>query len=103
MPTQYTPPPMPLVEEEKNTIPNLYPSEVDDFKTELRRQRRSLNEFDVWATPKRLDNESGQISADRGTVTIKLRKTGVERTYETGHASTWVVQFASDLDAGIFN
>jgi len=57
----------------------------------------------VSATPQRLDDQTGQISANRGTVTIKLRKTGVERTYETGHASTWVVQFASDLDAGAFN
>ena len=84
------------------TISNLHSSEVDDFKTELKRQHRSLDEFDVSATPQRLDNESGAVSAYRGTVTIKLRKTGAERTYETGHASTWVVQFADDLRAERF-
>jgi len=84
------------------TIPNLRPSEVDDLKNELSRQQRSLDEFDVSATPQRLDDQSGGISADRGTVTIKLRKTGAERTYETGHASTWIAQFASDLGSGIF-
>lgn len=84
------------------TIPNLRSTEVDDLKTELKRQHRSLDEFDVSATPQRLDSQSGAISASRGTVTIKLRKTGAERTYETGHASTWVVQFSDDLKAGRF-
>jgi hypothetical protein len=83
-------------------IPNLRQSEVDDLKTELRRQRRSLDEFDVSATPRRLDDETGNISADRGTVTLKLHKSGAERTYATGHASTWIVQFASDLESGFF-
>jgi hypothetical protein len=84
------------------TISNLHSSEVDDFKTELRRQRRSIEEFEVSATPQRLDDESGAVSANRGTVTIKLRRSAVERTYETGHASTWVAQFANDLKAGAF-
>jgi hypothetical protein len=84
------------------TISNLHSSEVDDFKTELKRQHRSLDEFDVSATPQRLDDESGAVSATRGTVTIKLRKTGAERTYATGHGSTWVVQFADDLRVGLF-
>jgi hypothetical protein len=84
------------------TISNLHPSEVDDFKTELKRQHRSLDEFDLSATPLRLDNQSGAISANRGTVTIKLCETGVERTYATGHGSTWVVQFSDDLKAGRF-
>lgn len=83
-------------------IGNLRSSEVDDLKTELQRQHRSLDEFDVSATPQRLDDEFGAISANRGTVTIKLRKTGAERTYGTGHASTWVVQFSNDLQAGAF-
>lgn len=84
------------------TIPNLRSAEVDDLKTELGRQHRSLDEFEVSATPKRLDSQSGAVSADRGTVTIKLRKSGAERTYETGHASTWIAQFATDLQAGSF-
>lgn len=77
-------------------------SQMDDFKNEIKRQHRSLDEFDVSATPLRLDEASGALSAYRGTVTIKLRKTGVERSYETGHASTWVVQFSDDLKGGRF-
>jgi hypothetical protein len=84
------------------TISRLLSSQMDDFKSELKRHHRSLDEFDVSATPLRLDDESGAISADRGTVTIKLRKTGVECTYATGHGSTWVVQFSDDLKAGRF-
>jgi hypothetical protein len=84
------------------TIPVLHPTEVDYVKNELNHRRRSLDEFDVSATPHRLDDETGEVSAYRGTVTIKLRKTGTERTYETGHASTWVAQFVGDLKAGVF-
>lgn len=84
------------------TISNLRSTEVDDLKSELGRHHRSLDEFEVSATPRRLDDESGAISADRGKVTIKLRKTGAERTYETGHVSSWVVQFSDDLKAGRF-
>jgi hypothetical protein len=41
------------------TIANLHPSEVDDLKTELKRHhRRSLDEFEVSATPLRLDDET---------------------------------------------
>jgi hypothetical protein len=84
------------------TISNLRSADVDDLKSELARHHRSLDEFEVSATPQRLDSQSGAISANRGTVTIKLRKTGAERTYETGHASTWIVQFSDDLKAGRF-
>ncbi|MGC1358919.1 MAG: hypothetical protein WA851_24580 [Xanthobacteraceae bacterium] len=83
-------------------ILHLHPNEVEDLKNELRRQQRSLDEFEISATRQRLDEESDQISAYRGAVTIKLSKTGTERTYETGHGSTWVAQFASDLKDGVF-
>lgn len=84
------------------TIPVLHPTEVDNVKHELNRRQRSLDEFEVSAAPHLLDDETGEVSAYRGTVTIKLRKTGAERTYETGHASTWVAQFVGDLKAEVF-
>jgi hypothetical protein len=82
-------------------IPNLNPGETDDFYSELHRQGRSVHEFGIAATPRRLDDQSGAISADRGTVTIRNRKSGAERTYQTGHASTWVVEFSDDLKSGM--
>ena len=42
-------------------------SQMDDFKNEIKRQHRSLDEFDVSATPLRLDEASGALSAYRGT------------------------------------
>jgi hypothetical protein len=49
------------------SIPNLHPGEVDDFKNELRRCGRSIDEFDVSATPQSLADQSGGISAYSGT------------------------------------
>jgi hypothetical protein len=82
------------------TVPNLRSSEVGDLNSELDRRGRLTHEFEISATPQRLDDESGALSVYRGTVTIRNRKTGAERTYETGHASTWVVQFTDDLQSG---
>jgi hypothetical protein len=82
-------------------IPNLMPGETDDFYSELRRHGRSVHEFGISATPRQLDDQSGAISADRGTVTVRNRKSGAERTYETGHASKWVVEFSDDLKGGV--
>ena len=82
-------------------IPNLNPSETDDFYNELRRHGRSVHEFGITATPRRLDDHSGAISVDRGTVTIRNRKSGAERRYQTGHASTWIVEFSDDLKGGV--
>jgi hypothetical protein len=81
-------------------VPNLHPSEADDFYNELRRHGRLIHEFGIAATPQKLADESGAVSAIHGTVTICNRKSGAERTYQTGHASTWVVEFSDDLKSG---
>lgn len=81
-------------------IPNLHASEADDFFKELRRLGRSVHEFGVAATPQKLADESGGVSATYGTVTIRNLKSGAERTYQTGHASKWVVEFSDDLKSG---
>jgi hypothetical protein len=82
------------------SLSNLHPSVVDDFKTELVRRGRSIEEFDVSATPQHPADASRAfvLSACLGTVTIKDRKSGIERTYETGLGSSWVARFANDLD-----
>lgn len=85
------------------SIPNLHPGEVDDFKNELRRCGRSIDEFDVSATPQSLADQSGGISAYSGTVTVRNRKTGTERTYRTGHASRWLAEFTDDLKVGLLD
>jgi hypothetical protein len=82
-------------------IRNVHQDEVEDFQTELRRARRSADEFDVAATPQQLDNPP-HVSPLRGTITIKHRKSGAARTYDTGHATNWVARFSEDLQTGIF-
>ena len=89
-----------VVNERFLNIPNLHSSEVEDLNNELSRCRRSPHEFEISATPQRLADESGAVSAARGSVTIRNRKSGAKRVYETGHASTWVEQFVSDLQSG---
>jgi hypothetical protein len=72
------------------SISNLHPSEVADFENEPRRYGRSIDGFDVSATPERSADQSGAITAYSGTVTIRNHQTGTTRTYRTGHASHWV-------------
>jgi hypothetical protein len=79
---------------------NIHPSEAEDFVNEIKRRRRSLDEFEVTATPQQLTGPG--ISPYRGTITIRNRKSGSERTYATGHGSMWVVEFIRDLEAGVF-
>jgi hypothetical protein len=85
------------------SIPHVHPSELDDFEQELRREGRSIEEFDVSATPQRLADQSGGISAYSGTVTVRNRTTGTERTYRTGHGSRWLAEFADDLKVGLLD
>jgi hypothetical protein len=80
---------------------NIHRSEVEDFRTELRRHGRSVEEFDVSATPQSLADQSGAIRSIHGEVTIRNRKSGEQRTYDTGHATNWVARFGEDLKAGI--
>jgi hypothetical protein len=85
------------------SIPNLHPSEAADFKNEVQRAGRSVGDFDVAATPQELVDQSGNLSLYRGTVTVRNRKTGISRIYDTGHASRWVSEFASDLKLGFLD
>jgi hypothetical protein len=82
---------------------NIHPSYVEDFKSELRRHKRRVDEFKVSATPlKLLSQQANVISPIVGTITIKNRTSGVERTYDTGHGTNWVARFSGDLAAGVF-
>ena len=69
----------------------------------MQRYGRSIEQFDISATPRTLDDQSGALSADRGTVTIRNRETGTTRTYPTGHASSWVAEFSTDVKFGLLD
>jgi hypothetical protein len=82
-------------------IRNLHRGEVEDFEAALKEHGRRVEEFDLSAMPSELDSLPG-ISALRGSVMIQHRKTGVQKTYNTGHGTSWVVDFSDDLRAGFF-
>jgi hypothetical protein len=82
-------------------IRNVHRGQVEDLETVLKRHGRCIEAFEIAATPSEPDSLSG-ISAFRGTVTIKQRELGVQKPYNTGHGSSWVVEFENDLHAGFF-
>lgn len=76
-------------------------SELEDFETECRSygfdpKEFTLTEHDITHTP-----ESSVIFTINGKVTIT--RNGKSRTYNTGNATHWVVDFSDDLRAGVFN
>jgi len=85
-------------------IVNVHMSEAEDFEAELRRHKRSRDEFEITATlQKPFSQQAGVISPYGGTVTIKNKKSGAERTYPTGgFGSSWVADFCADLETGVF-
>jgi len=84
-------------------IANVHESEAEDFEAELRRHKRSKDEFEIVATDQKLfSQQAGVISPFGGTITIKDKKSGAERTYPTGYGSSWVADFCADLETGVF-
>jgi hypothetical protein len=85
-------------------IANIPKSEAEDFEAELRRHKRSEDEFEIVATPQKpFSQQAGIISPYGGAITIKNKKSGAERTYPTGgFGSSWVADFCADLETGVF-
>lgn len=72
-------------------------SELEDFKTILR--KHGYPEEDFGLTWKR-DASPARPSPETGSVTVRNKRTGVERTYGDGYLAKWVVEFEQDLKAG---
>jgi len=80
----------------------LHPSELEDFKTELRRHGRRASEFELYASKKEPPAISANaIMAVAGEVRVVSLATGVERTYASGHGSNWIAEFSDDVRAGV--
>lgn len=76
---------------------NIHESEWEDVDAELRRRRRTRDEFD-WKEEVAPLRGTG-IQPLRGMLTVRNLKTGVACVYQTGHGSVWVTDFLRDLDA----
>jgi len=79
---------------------NLHPSELEDFKNELKRRKRGTDEFEIVEQVQLMTGTG--IQPQRGTVTIRHIASHVERTYSTDSGNTWVAEFIRDLDDRTF-
>jgi hypothetical protein len=76
-------------------------NELEDFKNTLVKYDYSEDEFE-WSGIENSIPADG-IFQITGMVIIKLKKTGIVRTYKAGHGSHWIVDFEDDLKASVFN
>lgn len=81
-------------------VTNLHASELEDFEYELKRRKRSRDEFEIIEHVEQMTGTG--VQPQRGTVTIQHIRSGVDRTYSTDSDNTWVVDFVNDLDAHVF-
>ena len=81
-------------------VKRIEPSEDEDFKSAIRQAGYSESDFEIVETED--DYPSGAIVPITGSVTVTFVKTGVKRTYDSGHGTAWVVAFEKDLRAGLF-
>lgn len=75
-------------------------SERDDFEQAIRTKSFDLDDFELIEKHDPPGRED--IHPITGTVTIKRRSSGIERTYQAGYGSTWPAQFSDDLNNGVF-
>ncbi len=76
------------------------PSENEDFDNALARAGYQKENFEV--IPKVNPFPAQGVGPVTGSVTVKNKLNGLERTYEAGHGTAWVVQFEKDLRTGAF-
>jgi len=74
--------------------------ELDDFRQTL--EEYGYQEQDSCLEAKINPATTAGIHPVTGQATVKNIKTGVERTYRTGHRTAWVVEFAADLEKNVF-
>jgi len=72
----------------------------EDFDSAIERAGLPKDEFEISEKEDPFPAQS--IVPITGTVTVRNKRTGVERTYKAGHATAWVVEFEKDLHMGLF-
>lgn len=75
-------------------------SEIEDCTNTIENQGFELIDFEFISTQ---DSTDGQETHPlTGKIIISRKSNGAEKTYESGHASTWPAQFGDDLRNGYF-
>lgn len=75
-------------------------SEVEDFYSSIKQLGFKDNDFEMSQTPAPLSG--GGIQPIVGTVTVKRKSTGANKTYQAGHGSSWPASFHDELKKGVF-
>ena len=75
-------------------------SELEDFWGSVKRHKYRDSDFEL--TEKADETRGTGVQAVTGTVTIRCKSSGVERTYKAGYGSTWPAQVDQDLSRGVF-
>lgn len=75
--------------------------EGEDYENFIKEFNHSLEDFDLKENNQTI--RSNSISIVQGTITIKNKRTGKEKTYKAGQFSSWPSDFHNDLKQGFFN
>jgi len=74
-------------------------SELEDFWGSVKRHGYRDEDFEITQRP---DPTTGAgVQAITGTVTVRCKPSGVERTYKAGYGSTWPAEVDQDLARGV--
>lgn len=74
--------------------------EVEDFYSSIKQLGFKGDDFGLSSTSAPIYGSSLHTVA--GTVTVKRKSTGHEKTYTAGHDSSWPALFHDDLAKGFF-
>ncbi len=79
----------------------IHQSEKEDFITELK--NTGYQESDFWFVEyNQVEHKSGDFYALSGKLIVISKKSGNQREYNTGSDSSWVAEFAIDLQNGFY-
>lgn len=76
-------------------------SEMEDFRNIITDRNIDANDFSIQEKEDPITGTG--IQPITGTITIRRKFKGKEKTYKVGHGSTWTAEFSDDLNCGIFD
>lgn len=78
----------------------LHDDEIDDFWAAVKQYGFQEKDFELKQIS---DPTRGSgLQAVTGSVTVRCKVSGIEKTYAAGHGSSWPAQFHDDLAHGVF-
>ena len=79
----------------------IHKSEKEDFINELKNNCYQVSDF--WFTEyNQIEHKSGDFYSLSGKLIIISKKSGKQKEYNAGRGSTWVAEFAADLQNGFY-